>query len=100
MGVCVDILKCVEVGVSVDIGWKCHRHLQPLPLTPNSIHTHTQPAITISFFLGCEGVAGWVDGLSLQPVAPTQTPIPSHIFIFGIFVFRHFYRSTFQFSTI
>jgi hypothetical protein len=32
-----------------------------------------------------------VDRLSFQPIVTTQTPIPSHIFIFGTFVFRHFY---------
>jgi len=36
------------------------------------------------------GVRVWVDGFSLQPVAYTQTPTPSHIFNFGTFSFRHF----------
>ncbi len=34
--------------------------------------------------------AGWVDGLILHSLAPTQTRTPCHIFICDIFVFRHF----------
>jgi len=45
-------------------------------------------------------VVGSVDGLSLHPLAPTQTPTPSHIFIFDTFVAQYLYLSTFLLSAL